>query len=83
MEEMEQVKAQVGFKGDLKAFFENLKTDPKLMPYKTPAEVLDGFRAIQAKMEPNLKTMFGREPSASCARAVGDASSARAPSISD
>ncbi|OWP61874.1 DUF885 domain-containing protein [Hymenobacter amundsenii] len=61
-QEMEKVKQQVGFKGSLKAFFESLKTDPKLMPYKTPAEVLDAFRAIQAKMEPNLKTMFGRTP---------------------
>ncbi|MBT2556743.1 DUF885 domain-containing protein [Hymenobacter sp. ISL-91] len=60
--EMEQVKTQVGFKGDLKAFFESLKTNPELMPYKTPEEVLDGFRAIQAKMEPNLKKMFSRVP---------------------
>ncbi|GAB2767378.1 uncharacterized protein (DUF885 family) [Hymenobacter luteus] len=60
--EMEKVKAQVGFKGDLKAFFASLKTDPKLMPYKTPEEVLGAFRAIQTKMEPNLKKMFGRTP---------------------
>ncbi|MBT9391549.1 DUF885 domain-containing protein [Hymenobacter sp. NST-14] len=61
-QEMEKVKQQVGFKGSLKAFFESLKTDPKLMPYKTPAEVLNAFRAIQTRMEPNLKTMFGRVP---------------------
>jgi uncharacterized protein (DUF885 family) len=60
--EMEKVKAQVGFKGDLKAFFASLKTDPKLMPYKTPEQVLGAFRAIQAKMQPNLKKMFGRTP---------------------
>lgn len=60
--EMEKVKQQVGFQGDLKSFFASLKTDPKLMPYKTPEEVLNGFRAIQAKMEPNLKKMFGRVP---------------------
>ncbi|WP_139920280.1 DUF885 family protein [Hymenobacter sp. DG01] len=60
--EMEKVKAQVGFKGDLKAFFASLKTDPKLMPYKTPEDVLGAFRAIQTKMEPNLKKMFGRTP---------------------
>ncbi|TYZ14327.1 DUF885 domain-containing protein [Hymenobacter lutimineralis] len=60
--EMEQVKQQVGFKGDLKAFFAQLKADPKLMPYKTPKEVLDAFRAIQAKIDPNLKKMFGRTP---------------------
>ncbi|RSK23898.1 DUF885 domain-containing protein [Hymenobacter metallilatus] len=61
-QEMEKVKAQVGFKGDLKAFFASLKTDPKLMPYKTPEEVLGAFRAIQTKMQPNLKKMFGRTP---------------------
>ncbi|UOQ78005.1 DUF885 domain-containing protein [Hymenobacter sp. 5516J-16] len=60
--EMEKVKAQVGFKGDLKAFFASLKSDPKLMPYKTPEEVLGAFRAIQAKMQLNLKKMFGRTP---------------------
>ncbi|GGG56668.1 DUF885 domain-containing protein [Hymenobacter glacieicola] len=60
--EMEKVKAQVGFNGDLKAFFASLKSDPKLMPYKTPEDVLNAFRAIQAKMQPNLKKMFGRTP---------------------
>ncbi|AHJ98646.1 DUF885 domain-containing protein [Hymenobacter swuensis] len=60
--EMEKVKAQVGFKGELPAFFASLKTDPKLMPYKTPEQVLGAFRAIQTKMQPNLKKMFGRTP---------------------
>ena len=60
--EMEKVKAQVGYKGDLKSFFESLKTDPKLMPYKKPEDVLNAFRAIQAKIDPNLKKMFGRVP---------------------
>jgi uncharacterized protein (DUF885 family) len=61
-QEMEKVKTQVGFKGDLPAFFAALKTDPKLMPYKTPEDVLGAFRAIQAKIDPNLKKMFGRTP---------------------
>ncbi|MCB2378334.1 DUF885 domain-containing protein [Hymenobacter sp. BT635] len=60
--EMERVKTQVGFKGDLPAFFAYLKTDKKFMPYKTPAEVLGAFRSIQAKIDPNLKKMFGRTP---------------------
>jgi uncharacterized protein (DUF885 family) len=60
--EMEKVKTQVGFRGDLKAFFASLKTDPKLMPYKQPEEVLNAFRAIQAKITPNLPKMFGRTP---------------------
>ena len=60
--EMERVKNETGFKGDLKAFFEYLKTDPKFMPYKSPKQVLDAFRKIQATIDPNLKKMFGRTP---------------------
>ncbi len=60
--EMERVKTEVGFKGDLKAFFAHLNNDKKFMPYRTATEVLDAFRAIQAKIEPNLTTLFGRKP---------------------
>ncbi len=61
-DEMERVKNEVGFKGDLKAFFEFMKTDKRFTPFKTPAEVLNAFHAIQTKMEPNLKTMFTSTP---------------------
>lgn len=61
-DEMERVKNEVGFKGDLKAFFEFMKTDKRFTPYKTPQEVLNAFHAIQTKMEPNLKTMFTSTP---------------------
>jgi uncharacterized protein (DUF885 family) len=61
-DEMERVKKEVGFKGDLKAFFEFMKTDKRFTPYKTPEEVLNAFHAIQTKMEPNLKTMFTSTP---------------------
>ena len=60
--EMEKTKDAVGFKGDLKAFFEHMRTDPKFTPFKDPAEVLAAFEAIHKKMEPALKTMFGRVP---------------------
>ncbi len=59
---MDSVRNAVGFKGDLNAFFQYMKTDKRFMPYKTPEEVLNAFRAIQAKIEPNLKKMFGRTP---------------------
>ena len=59
---MERIKDSVGFKGDLNAFFEYMKTDKKFMPYKTPEDVLNAFRSIQARIEPNLKNMFGRTP---------------------
>ncbi|GAA4415952.1 DUF885 domain-containing protein [Nibrella viscosa] len=60
--EMEKVKQQVGFTGTLDEFFTHLKNDPKFYPYKTPEDVLDAFRSIQAKIEPNLKTMFTKTP---------------------
>ncbi|PWT71178.1 MAG: DUF885 domain-containing protein [Bacteroidetes bacterium] len=60
--EMEKVKNSTGFNGDLKAFFEYMKNDKKFMPYTEPKQVLDAFAAIQKRIEPNLKKMFGRVP---------------------
>ena len=60
--EMERIKTETGFKGDLTAFFTYLKTDKKFMPYKTPKEVLDAFETIHQKMIPNLQKMFGHTP---------------------
>ena len=60
--EMEKVKKETGFKGDLNAFFEFMKTDKKFMPYQTPEDVLKDFRSIQSRIDPNLKKMFGRTP---------------------
>jgi uncharacterized protein (DUF885 family) len=59
---MDSVKNAVGFKGDLPAFFEYMKTDKKFMPYKTPEEVLAAFEKIHKTMAPQLKTMFTHTP---------------------
>lgn len=61
-QEMLKVKDQVGFKGSLPQFFAHLRKDPKLMPYKTPEEVLNLYRSIYTRMQPQLLTMFGRTP---------------------
>ena len=60
--EMENIKTQVGFTGDLKSFFTYLQKDKKFTPYKTPKEILDAFETIHKTMEPNLKKMFGHTP---------------------
>ena len=52
----------VGFKGDLKAFFEYMKTDKQFMPYKTPQKVLAAFESIHKRIEPNLSKMFSHVP---------------------
>jgi len=59
---MDSIKNSVGFKGDLKSFFEYMKNDRKFMPYKTPQQVLAAFEDIHKRMGPNLKKMFNHVP---------------------
>jgi uncharacterized protein (DUF885 family) len=60
--EMEQVKQQVGFKGDMKKFFSHVNSEKKFMPYKTSDEIIEGFNTIYKKMEPQLKKLFNLVP---------------------
>jgi uncharacterized protein (DUF885 family) len=60
--EMEKIKDSVGFKGDLKAFLEYLKTNKKFMPYKKPAEIINAFQNIYSKLRPNLPKLFSDTP---------------------
>lgn len=60
--EMEKIKEQVKFEGTLDSFFVYAKTDPKFLPYKTPEEVLEAYRAIQSKIEPHLSSLFSLRP---------------------
>ncbi len=61
--EMEKVKADVGFKGDLKAFFKHVtEGEPKLRPFNDPKEVIANFNAIHQKMKPQLEKQFDMVP---------------------
>jgi uncharacterized protein (DUF885 family) len=60
--EMEKIKSEVGFKGDLKAFFTYTINDTKFKIFKTPKDVLDGFHKIHTTMEPQLKKYFNNLP---------------------
>jgi uncharacterized protein (DUF885 family) len=60
--EMERIKNETGFKGDLNAFFTYLKTDARFRPYKSAKEILAAFDSIHQKMQPNLSKMFGHTP---------------------
>ncbi|MVN78617.1 DUF885 family protein [Hymenobacter sp. HMF4947] len=61
---MEQVKQQVGFQGDLDAFFVYMRIDPKFRPFKTPEEVLAVYRGVLTRISPNLPKLFGKTPKA-------------------
>lgn len=60
--EMENVKNQVGFKGDLKAFFASLDKRKELNPFTDPNQVIANFNAIHEKMKPNLLKLFDKTP---------------------
>ncbi|QJB41630.1 DUF885 domain-containing protein [Chitinophaga oryzae] len=60
--EMEEVKNSVGFKGDLAAFFTAVRNDKKLRIFKTPGAILDSFQAIENKIMPGVKKMYGHLP---------------------
>ncbi len=60
--EMEKVRTQLGFQGDLKAFFQHIRTDKSFMPFETPEQILAAFRSIQGKLEPNVDKMFMNRP---------------------
>lgn len=60
--EMEKVKTETGFKGTLREFYTYLITDPKFLPFKNAEEVLNAYRSIQQKIDPNLKKLFSVNP---------------------
>ncbi len=59
--EMEKIRQQVGFEGDLKSFFVHVRTDPKFKN-ATQTAILEGHRKIVAEMAANLPKLFGRLP---------------------
>ena len=60
--EMEKVKEEVGFEGDLKSFFDFVRTNKELMPFTEPQQVLDNFNAIHERMKPQLTKLFDLKP---------------------
>lgn len=60
--EMEKVKQQVGFKGDLKSFFNHVRNSKDLMPYTDAQQVIDHFYAIHEHMKPQLEKLFDKKP---------------------
>jgi uncharacterized protein (DUF885 family) len=61
--EMEAVRRQVGFEGDLKAFFKHLQDDPKYY-YSKPEDLLQGYRDLQKKINGLTPKLFDIQPKA-------------------
>ena len=60
--EMEKVRQQVGFTGDLDAFLQSIVTNPKLRPFKTEEEVIEAYRVIQKRVAPLMDKLFAIQP---------------------
>jgi uncharacterized protein (DUF885 family) len=59
--EMQTIMEKVGFKGTLPEFFTKLRTDPQFF-YKTPEELLEAYRALAKRIDPNLVKVFKTLP---------------------
>lgn len=60
--EMEKVKNEVGFTGDLKAFFNEVRNKKELMPFTEPEQVIAHFNDIHKKMMPQIDRLFSKQP---------------------
>jgi uncharacterized protein (DUF885 family) len=58
---MEKIRIEVGFKGDLPAFFTYLRNDPKFH-YNDAATLLTAYRALAKRIDPELTRLFGTLP---------------------
>jgi uncharacterized protein (DUF885 family) len=59
--EMQAIMEKTGFKGTLPEFFTKLRTDPQFF-YKTPDELLQAYRALAKRIDPNLVKVFKTLP---------------------
>ena len=60
--EMEKIKDQVGYKGDLKSFLVFIRTDKQFFPFKTDSDVIQGFRNIYTREKPEVDKLFTTQP---------------------
>jgi uncharacterized protein (DUF885 family) len=61
--DMEKIRVEVGFQGDLPAFFSYLRSDPKFH-YNDGAQLLTAYRALAKRIDPQLTRVFGLLPRA-------------------
>lgn len=59
--EMQKVIVQVAFKGSFQEFLTFLRTDPQFY-YKDPQELLEAYRALSKRIDPELVKLFGHLP---------------------
>ena len=77
--EMDEVRKQVGFEGDLPSFFDELKNDDRFY-FSDGQDVIDGYMELQSQVKEMLPTLFDIFPGTDYeVRAVEDFRAASAP----
>ncbi len=59
--EMDSLRREVGFQGDLSAFFEHIRTDRRFY-YERPEQLIAHIDAILARIRPALPRLFASQP---------------------
>ena len=67
--EMERLMRATSFAGELPAFFDFLRTDPRFF-HSRPDELLAGYREIAKRADPEVIKLFGRNRTKAWARAL-------------
>jgi len=62
LSEMEKIKTEVGFEGDIKKFFNYVRESKDLMPFSKPEEVIANFNSIHERMKPQIEKLFDVKP---------------------
>lgn len=60
--EMEKIKENIGFKGDIKSFFNSVRDNKELMPFTAHQQVIDNFKSIHERIKPHVEKLFDLKP---------------------
>lgn len=58
----DSIKNLVGFKGSLQQFFTYMESSPNFKIFKTEDEIINAFKNIHKRIQPNLQKMFSKTP---------------------
>ena len=62
LSEMEKIKQDVGYEGDIISFFDFVRNNKELMPFNKPEQVVNNFNKIHDVMKPQIEKLFDLKP---------------------
>lgn len=60
--EMETIKKELGYEGDLRSFFSSLRSKKELIPFSKPNEVIANFNQIKERVDLKIDSLFQLTP---------------------